>query len=93
MHCNLKWHELCILCILFKIAYIFLCSTDLAKILHEPPLGKKILKFTPKYIRVGGEGGVSEFVWGVQSYSFGYSGLHAKIQNHRTTPSWRKVSE
>ena len=31
------------------------------------------LKFTSKYTIVGGEGGVSEFFVGVQTYSFGHS--------------------
>ena len=40
------------------------------------------VKFTPKYIIVGGEGGgrVSEFVLRFRSYSFGNSGPHAKFQ-------------
>jgi hypothetical protein len=41
---------------------------------------------------MGVEVGVSEiFFLGMQSYSFGDSGPHAKIQNPRTTPSERKV--
>ena len=36
-------------------------------------------------------GGGSEICLGVQSYSFGNSGPHAKIQNPRSTPSGRKV--
>jgi hypothetical protein len=45
------------------------------------------VKFTPKYIIVGGEGGVSEFYLGFQSYSFGNSGPHAKFQNRSLAPS------
>ena len=57
--------------------------------LDNPP--KNFLEFTPKCIIVGVEGGVADFFLGVQSYSFGNSGPHAKIQNPRTTPSGRKV--
>ena len=39
------------------------------------------VKFTPKYIIVGGERGLSEFFLRFQSYSFGNSGPHAKFQN------------
>ena len=45
------------------------------------------VKFTPKYIIVGGEGGVSEFVLRFQLYSFGNSGPHAKFQNRSLPPS------
>ena len=44
------------------------------------------VKFTPKYIIVGGEGGVSEFVLRFQSYLFGNSGPHAKFQNRSLAP-------
>ena len=39
------------------------------------------VKFTPKYIIVGGEGGVSDFFLRLQSYSFGHLGPYAKFQN------------
>ena len=56
----------------FKIvAYLLLGCTD----------SGGYVKFTPKYIIVGGEGGVSEFFLRLQSYSFGYLGAHAKFQN------------
>jgi hypothetical protein len=45
------------------------------------------VKFTPKYIIVGVEGGVSELVLRFQSYSFGNSGPHAKFQNRSLPPS------
>ena len=45
------------------------------------------VKFTPKYIIVGGEGGVSEIVLRLQTYSFGHLGPHAKFQNRSFTPS------
>ena len=57
--------------------------------LDNPP--KNFLEFTPKCIIVGVEGGGPEIFLGVQSYSFGNSGPHAKIQSPRTTPSGRKV--
>ena len=34
---------------------------------------------------------MSRLIWSVQSYSFGNSGPHVKLQNPRTTPSKRKV--
>jgi hypothetical protein len=46
------------------------------------------VKFTPKYIVVGGEGEVSDFLKRFQSYSFGNSGPHAKFHN-RSLPSSR----
>ena len=62
----------------FKIvAYLLLGCTD----------SGGYVKFTPKYIIVGGEGGVSEFFLRFQSYSFGNSGPHAKIQNRSLPPS------
>ena len=45
------------------------------------------VEFTPKYIIVGGEGGVSDFFLRFQSYYFGYSGPHAKFQNRSLAPS------
>ena len=45
------------------------------------------LKFTLKYITVGGEGGVLEFALKFQPYSFGHSWAHAKFQNRSFTPS------
>ena len=45
------------------------------------------MKFTPKYSTVRGEGGVLEFFFKFQAYSFGHSGGHAKFQNHSFTPS------
>jgi hypothetical protein len=36
---------------------------------------------------VGGEGGVSEFLFQVSSYSFGNSGPHAKFQHRSLPPS------
>ena len=42
-------------------------------------LQKNFLEFTLKCIIVGVEGGVSEIFLGMQSYSFGNSGPHAKI--------------
>ena len=42
---------------------------------------KNLLEFIPKCIIVRVEGGSPEFFLGVQSYSFGNSGPHAKIQN------------
>ena len=45
------------------------------------------VKFTPKYIIVGGEGGVSDFFLRFQSYCFGNSGPHAKFQNRSLPPS------
>ena len=45
------------------------------------------VKFTSKYIIVGGEGGVSEFFLRFLSYSFGNSGPHAKFQNRRLPSS------
>ena len=62
----------------FKIvAYLLLGCTD----------SGGYVKFTPKYIIVGGEGGVSEFCLRFQSYSFGNSGPHAKFQNRSLPPS------
>jgi hypothetical protein len=62
----------------FKIiAYLRLCCTD----------SGGYVKFTPKYIIVGGEGGVSDFLKRFQSYSFGNSGPHAKFQNRSLAPS------
>jgi hypothetical protein len=62
----------------FKIvAYLLLGCTD----------SGEYVKFTPKYIIVGGEGGVSECVLRFQSYSFGSSGQHAKFQNRSLPPS------
>ena len=62
----------------FKIvAHHLLGSTD----------SRGCVKFTPKYIIVGGEGGVSEFYLRFQSYSFGNSGPHAKFQNRSLAPS------
>ena len=49
------------------------------------------VKFTPKYITVGGKGGVADLLLWVQSYSLGNLGPHAKFQNPRTIPSVRKV--
>jgi hypothetical protein len=40
-----------------------------------------------------GEWGVAIFLFDVESSSFCYLMLHAKIQKPRTTPSGRKVSE
>ena len=37
----------------------------------ESPDSGGYVKFTPKYIKVGGEGGVSEFFIRLISYSFG----------------------
>jgi hypothetical protein len=45
------------------------------------------VKFTQKYIIVGVEGGVSEFVLRFQSYSFGNSGRHKKFKNGSLAPS------
>jgi hypothetical protein len=45
------------------------------------------VKFTPKYIIVGGEGGVSEICLRLQTYSFTHLGPHAKFQNCRISPS------
>ena len=45
------------------------------------------MKFTPKYSTVRGEGGVLEFFFKFQAYSFGHSGGHAKFQNPSFTPS------
>ena len=39
------------------------------------------VKFTPKYIIVGGEEGYQNFFLRFQSYSFGNSGPNAKFQN------------
>ena len=50
------------------------------------------VKFTPKYIIVGGEGGVSDFFLMFQSYSFGNSGPNAKFQNRSLAPSRLKGS-
>jgi hypothetical protein len=62
----------------FKIvAYLLLGCTD----------SGGYVKFTPKYIIVGGEGGVSEFYLRFQSYSFGNLGPHAKFQNRSLAPS------
>ena len=62
----------------FKIvAYLLLGCTD----------SGGYVKFTPKYIIVGGEGGVSEIFLRVQSYSFGYFGPHAKFQNRSLSHS------
>ena len=62
----------------FKIvAYLLLGCTD----------SGGYVKFTPKYIIVGGEGGVLEFCLRFQSYSFGNSGPHAKVQNRSLPPS------
>ena len=62
----------------FKIVlYLLLGSTD----------SRGYVKFTPKYIIVGGEGGVSEFFLRFQSYSFGNSGPHAKFQIRSLTDS------
>ena len=44
-------------------------------------------KFTSKYVIVGGEGGVSEFFFRFQSYSFGNSGPQAKFQDRSLAPS------
>jgi hypothetical protein len=63
----------------FKIvAYILLGCTD----------SGGYVKFTPKCIIVGGEGGggVSDFVLRFQSYSLGNSGPHAKFQNRSLIP-------
>ena len=46
-----------------------------------------MLSSPPKYIIVGGEGGVSDFFLMFQSYSFGNSGPHAKFQNRSLSPS------
>ena len=46
------------------------------------------IKFTPKYIIVGAEGVVSEFILRLQSFCFGNWGPHAKFWK---TPSGRKV--
>jgi hypothetical protein len=69
----------------FKIvAYLLLGCTD----------SGGYVKFTPKYIIVGGERGVSELYLRFQSYSFGNSGPHAKFQNRSLAPSRLKgVSE
>jgi hypothetical protein len=71
----------------FKIiAYLLLGCTD----------SGGYVKFTSKYIIVGGEGGVSEYFLRFQSYSFGNSGPHAKFQNRSLPPSglflvsWRR---
>jgi hypothetical protein len=62
----------------FKIiAYLLLGCTD----------SGGYTKFTPKYIIVGGEGGVSDSVLMSQSYSFGNSGPHANFQNRSSAPS------
>ena len=62
----------------FKIvAYLLLGCTD----------SGGYVKFTSKYIIVGGEGGVSEYFLRFQSYSFGNSGPHAKFQNRSLAPS------
>ena len=62
----------------FKIvAYLLLGCTD----------SGGYIKFTPKYIIVGGEGGVSDFFLMFQSYSFGNSGPLAKFQNRSLSPS------
>jgi hypothetical protein len=62
----------------FKIvAYLLLGCTD----------SGGYVKFTPKYIIVGGKEGVSEFYLRFQSYSFGNSGPHAKFQNRSLAPS------
>ena len=45
------------------------------------------MKFTPKYSTVRGEGGVLEFFFKFQAYSFGHSGGHAKFQNRSFSPS------
>jgi hypothetical protein len=55
-------------CIFKIVAYLFLGCTDSGG--H--------VKFTPKYIIVGGEGGISGFLLRFQSYYFGNSGPHAK---------------
>ena len=74
----------------FKIvAYLLLGCTD----------SGGYVKFTPKYIIVGGEGGVSDFCLRFQSYSFGNSGPHAKFQNRSLAPSrlfgvrWEELEE
>ena len=46
------------------------------------------VKSTPKYIKVGGKGGVLENALRQQTYSFGYLGPHAKFQNHSLLSSW-----
>ena len=62
----------------FKIlAYLLLGSTD----------SRGYVKFNPKYIIVGGERGISLFFLRLQSYSFGYLGPHAKLQNRSLSPS------
>jgi hypothetical protein len=67
----------------FKIvAYLLLGCTD----------SGGYVKFTPKYIIVGGKGGVSAFYLRFQSYSFGNSGPHAKFQNRSLAPSRLKGS-
>ena len=45
------------------------------------------MKFTPKYTKVGDEGGVLEFFLKIQTYSLGHSLAHAKFQNRSFTPS------
>ena len=44
---------------------------------------------TPKYIIVGGEEGLSEILFRVQSYSFCHLCPHAKFQNRGLPPSGR----
>ena len=62
----------------FKIvAFLYLGCTD----------SGGYVKFTPKYIIVGGEVGVSEIFLRFQSYYFGNSGPHAKFQNRSLAPS------
>ena len=62
----------------FKIvAYLLLGCTD----------SGGFVKFTPKYIIVGEERKLSEFVLRFQSYSFGNTGPHAKFQNRSLPPS------
>ena len=62
----------------FKIiAHLFLGCTD----------SGGYVKLTSKYVIVGGEGGVSEFILRFQSYSFGNSGPYAKFQNRSLSPS------
>ena len=48
----------------------------------------RYVKFTPKYVVVGGEGGVLEYILRFHSYSFGNYGACAKFQNRSFTPSW-----
>jgi hypothetical protein len=45
------------------------------------------VKFTPKYIIVGGEGGVSVVFFKVPIIFFGKSGPHANFQNRSLAPS------